>query len=83
MCLQVLETESNDLALVAALESLTLWVKKFRETAVAALTEFIPKGIALKTSTSPGITNNRQFTSHSSPIYNECQTQEAKVLTPL
>ena len=58
MCLQVLETESNDLALVAALESLTLWVKKFRETAVASLTEFIPKGIALKTSTSPGITNN-------------------------
>ena len=52
--IKVLETESTDTALVVALESFSTWVKKFRENAASSqLTDFLAKGLALKTSTSP------------------------------
>ena len=52
--IKVLETESTDTALVVALESFATWVKKFRENAASSqLTDFLAKGLALKTSTSP------------------------------
>ena len=52
--IKVLETEVHEGTLLVALNSLGMWVEKFRDGNVPkSFLEWIPKGLALKSSTSP------------------------------